>query len=383
MTDALQIVSRYPRGQGNSDRRAPSRTEISRRVISRPVISRTPSNRSGLRVHRLAHKQRGVALLTVLLVAALVSIVAVAMIARQRTAISRTQQVSSVAQARAYALGAETFAREALAEDFRADQQPPRTDALDDQWARPAAPFEVDCGALQVRIQDAQRGFNINSIGLAGTNPALARLRNLLTALDIDPQFADQLKDWLDTDQDSTGAGGEDSDYLLREPGYRTADVFVTDPSEISLVGSLTTEQRNRLLAAIDVLPVPRAKINVNTAGPYAFMALVPGLPLSEAEGITATERHFEDPAQFVNAFPQFGPAIDALAVSSDYFDVRVRVDCNDSTLHLQSLVYRDPSSGATKVLRRNYGRVWFNTAGLAGAQTNSTQARRKNKDDS
>ena len=334
-------------------------------------------------------RQRGVALLTVLLVAALVSIVAVAMIARQRTAISRTQQMSAVAQARAYALGAETFAREALAEDYRADQQPPRTDALDDQWAKPAAPFNVDCGALQVRIQDAQRGFNVNSIGLGGTNPALGRLRNLLTAIDIDPQFADQLKDWLDADQDSTGAGGEDSDYLLREPAYRTADVPITDPSEIALVGGLTPEQRNRLLSAIDALPVPRAKINVNTAGPYAFVALVAGLPLSEAEGIAESERHFEDPAQFINAFPQFGPAIDALAVSSDYFDVRVRVDCNDTTLHLQSLVYRDPANGSTKVLRRNYGRVWFNTAGVAARTTagaapgDKQTTRQKNADDS
>ena len=345
---------------------------------------RTAGQQLHWRQYTSSARQRGVALLTVLLVAALVSIVAVAMIARQRTAISRTQQMSAVAQARAYALGAETFAREMHAEDFRADLQPPRTDALDDQWAKPAAPFEVDCGALQVRIADAQRGFNINSIGLAGTNPALGRLRNLLTAIDVDPQFADLLKDWLDADQDSTGSGGEDSDYLLREPAYRTADVPVTDPSEITLVGSLTAEQRNRLLAAIDVLPVPRAKINVNTAGPYAFVALVPGLPLSEAEGIAQSERHFEDPAQFINAFPQFGPAIDALAVSSDYFDVRVRVDCSDTTLHLQSLIYRDPANGATKVLRRNYGRVWFNTAGVAGSATTGKQeTRRKSADDS
>ena len=131
------------------------------------------------------------------------------------------------------------------------------------------------------------------------------------------------------------------------------------------------------------MLPVPRAKINVNTAGAYAFVALVPSLPLSEAEAIAETERHFEDPAQFISAFPQFGPAIDALGVSTDYFDVRVRVDCGDSTLHLQSLVFRDPTTGATKVLRRNYGRVWFNSSGVldthaAGARSTATQTEQR-----
>ncbi len=311
-------------------------------------------------------RSRGVALLTVLLVTALVTIVAVAMLTRQQHAIERTLQMSSIAQARAYALGAETFAREALARDFRDDREPPRTDSLADAWARPVAPFEVECGSMQLRVLDAQRGFNLNAIALGGTNPALTRLRTLLTALQVDPQFADLLKDWIDGDQDVSGIGGEDGDYLLREPGYRTANAPLADVSEIALIGALDDEQRGRLAEAFDALPVPRARVNVNTAGPYALLALVPELGLDEAEAIAAEPRDYQDPAQFITAHPRFGPAIDALAVTSDFFEVRVRVDCADTTLHLQSLVHRDPGSGATRVLRRNFGRIWFNSADVA-----------------
>lgn len=307
-------------------------------------------------------RARGVALLTVLLVTALVTIVAVGIISRQRHAIMRTQQVAAVAQARAYALGAETFARELLAKDWRDDREPPRTDSLADEWAKPLAPFEVDCGALQVRVRDAQQGFNVNAIALGGTNPALTRLRTLLAALQLDPQLADGLKDWIDADQDVTGIGGEDSDYLVNEPGYRTGNAPMADVSEANLVGELDADQRGRLLGALDALPVPRARVNVNTAGPYALIGLVPNVSLDEAQAIAAEPRNYEDPAQFVTAHPQFGPAVDALAVTSDFFEVRVRVDCSDTTVHLQSLVHRDPANGATRVLRRNFGRIWFNS---------------------
>ena len=307
------------------------------------------------------------ALLTVLLVTALVTIVAVAMLARQQRAIERTQQLTATTQARAYALGAETFARELLARDFREDREPPRTDSLRDEWAKPVAPFEVECGSLQIRVLDAQRGFNVNALALGGTNPALTRLRTLLSALQVDPQFADLLKDWVDADQDVSGIGGEDGDYLLREPGYRTANAPMADVSELRLVGELDEEQRARLGEALDALPVPRARVNVNTAGAHALAALVPDVAIDEAEAIAAEPRDYQDPAQFITAHPRFGPAIDALAVTSDFFEVRVRVDCADSTVHLQSLVHRDPASGETRVLRRNFGRIWFNSDGEVG----------------
>ena len=324
--------------------------------------------------------QRGVALIMVLLVAALVTIIAAAMLSRQHLSIARTQQVADVAQARAYALGAEEFARELLLKDLRDDHQLPHTDKLSDIWATPQAPFTVACGALQMQIRDAQDNLNVNALTLGGTNPALARTRQLLVALGIDPGFADILKDWVDADQDVSGFGGEDGAYLLRAPAYRAANGMMADVSELQLVGELPPDQRARLLRSMNVLPTARGQVNVNTATAAGYLAVAQELSPGDAAAMAEAERSYKDPAEFIAAYPVFGPAIDALTVASDYFEVHVRVDCHEATVHLQSLIYRDPGTVHAKVLARTFGRRWFLTAPPVGGEAGLTKRRNDRK---
>ena len=323
--------------------------------------------------------QRGVALIMVLMVVALVTILAAAMLSRHHLSIARTQQLADISQARAYALGAEEFARELLLKDLRDDHQLPHTDKLSDIWGTPQAPFKVECGALQIQIRDAQDSMNVNALTLGGTNPALTRVRQLLTANSLEPGLADVIKDWVDADQDVSGFGGEDSAYLLRAPAYRAANNSMTDVSELRLIGDLPAEQQQKLLSVLTVLPTANGQINVNTATAAGYLAVAPQLSPGEAQSIAEGDRSFKDPAEFINAYPAFGPAVDALTVSSNYFEVHVRVDCHDATVHLQSLIYRDPTTVHARVLSRNFGRRWFLSAATDGG-TGDQPGKRANK---
>lgn len=312
---------------------------------------------------RLRTRQSGVALIIVLMVTALVTILAATMLARQHLAIARTQQLADISQARAYALGAEEYARELLLQDLKEDRQLPHTDKLSDIWAKPKAPFAVDCGALQLQVRDAKSRFNVNALVLGGTNPAAARVRQLLSGIGLDPALTDAIKDWVDGDNEVSGFGAEDGEYLLRVPPYRPGNALIADVSELALVGNSNPETQARLQESVVTLPTANGQINVNTATAAGYLALAPQMSLGEAEAITQVEREFRDPAQFINEYPAFGPAIDGIAVSSDYFQVNVRVDCHDATVHLESLIYRDPSAQHTQVLSRNFGRRWFTSA--------------------
>ena len=89
-------------------------------------------------------RSRGVALLTVLMVTALASAIALGMLAQHRMGQYRTLALIESEQARLYALGGEGWARELLWQDFRTDAQSDAPyDGLDEPWARTDESIEV------------------------------------------------------------------------------------------------------------------------------------------------------------------------------------------------------------------------------------------------
>ena len=78
---------------------------------------------------------------------------------------------------------------------------PREIDTLLEEWSAPAEAFEVRGGALEIRIQDLERRFNLNAV--AGDREGAqdtARLKRLLTALEIDANLADRWVDWVDAE---------------------------------------------------------------------------------------------------------------------------------------------------------------------------------------
>src|SRR3990167_334188 len=94
--------------------------------------------------------QRGVALITVLLVVPTATVVTAGMIARQQLSIRSSSNQLSARQAWHYALGGEALAQALLQRDLKQAGGTPgeAVDHLSEAWARKIAPYEVEHGRI-------------------------------------------------------------------------------------------------------------------------------------------------------------------------------------------------------------------------------------------
>nr|WP_298145831.1 type II secretion system minor pseudopilin GspK [uncultured Pseudomonas sp.] len=304
--------------------------------------------------------QRGMALITVMLVVAVVTVVCAGIIARQQLSIRSSANQLHVRQAWQYALGGETLAKAVLREDLRQGDPRAPVDHLAEPWARPRAPFALDEGGeLRVSIEDPSGRFNLNSLLRQGepNEAALAQFRRLLLGLQIDAPYAERLIDWLDADQEPSGAyGAEDNQYLLIQPAYRTANHLIADVSELRLLLEMTETDYQRLLPFVSALPAD-ATLNVNTASARVLASLADGLPQSTAETLVANrgKQGYADVASFLAQLPGLSVQAQGLAVGSQYFQVISEVSVGDRRQVLRSTLQRF-NDGKVYVLARDLG---------------------------
>lgn len=303
--------------------------------------------------------QRGMALITVLVVVAVVTVVCAGIIARQQLAIRSTANQLQVRQAWHYALGGEILAKAILRRDLQqGDPRAPR-DHLSEPWAQPRTPFALDNGTLRVQIQDASGRFNLNRLASAGEAGEAARMqfRRLLAILQIDVAYAERLTDWLDDDSEPSGAAGaEDDQYLLAQPAYRAANRELTDVSELRLLG-MSARDYQRLQPFISALPV-ETPLNINTTSAPVIASLAQGLPLADAVALIEARgaEGFSDVQAFLARLPAVGVSANGLAVGSMHFEVLTEVQMGDRRQVLHSQLQRTPE-GKVYVLARDLGR--------------------------
>jgi general secretion pathway protein K len=300
-------------------------------------------------------RSRGVVLLSVLLVLALLAALAWQLMGRHSLVIAQARFAFTADQTLAYALGAETFVRQVLFDEWR--QGGGEKDTLLEVWAQPTAPFEIDNGYLEVQIRDLHRCFNLNSLAGDDWQRNLERFKTLLRNRNLPEVLAEVWKDWVDADQDITGFGAEDGDYLLNDPPYRTADTLAAHVSELALIRGFERTFWDALEGVVCVLPETTLRINVNTASAPALAALSPNLTEAQMEGFVDLPRDYSNVSAVVTEFADLAAAVDALTVSSEYFEVSVRARVDDSQTDLTSVLRRDPASGIVTLVSRNLGR--------------------------
>jgi general secretion pathway protein K len=307
-----------------------------------------------------------VALITVLLVVALVTVVGAGLIARQQLAIRSSGNLLTHNQAWHYALGGELLAKAILREDLRQGDPRQPLDHPAEPWAQPMKPFPFDDGGtLYLRIEDAGGRFNLNALALpdnAGLQ-AFGQFQRLLRLLDIDEPYAERLRDWLDEDEQATPGGAEDNDYLLLDPAYRAANRALAEVSELRLLLDMNEAHYRHLLPHVTALPLD-ARLNLNSAGPLVLASLVDGLSPQLAQGlIVAREAQgFASVEAFITQLGAAGQTVvgQPLAVGSQYFRVIGEVELAGRRQVLVSLVRRD-SDGALTVLSRDLGQAGIN----------------------
>ena len=299
-------------------------------------------------------RQRGVALITVILIVALATTAAVSMAARQQYDIRRSGNLLQAEQAWLYVQGMEGWAGQIL----RRDREEGEVDHLDEEWAMVLPPIPVDGGQLSGRLEDRQGRFNLNNLLNAGeiAPRPLAQFRRLLQVLELDPMLADALADWLDADIEPRFPGGaEDDHYLSLDRPYRTANGPMWEVSELRLIDGVDEEVYQRLLPHVSALPT-HTRVNVNTASEAVLMSLSEAIDAPQAEQLVADrgEEGYQGIDEFLQHPALAGVELDEgmIGVGSDYFVLLSQVQYGRLLVSWQSLLQRD-ASGHTRVVRR------------------------------
>ena len=323
--------------------------------------------------HGKPGRQRGVALITVLLIVAIVTLVSAALIARQQLAIRSTGNQLQARQAWHYALGGEALAQGLLQRDLRTPGSDPRApvDHLREPWARPLPAYPIEQGEIAVRIEDLAGRFNLNSlVQNAQANPlAVERFRRLLQRLGIEQPYAERLLDWLDPDAQTSGAlGAEDNAYLLLQPAYRSANQALADVSELRLLLGMSEADFRRLQPHVSALPA-NVGLNVNTASALLLSCLADTLSVEQAQSLVAArgEAGYRTLGAFLEQPALAGMAVQdaGLSVGSQYFQVLSEVRLGERRQVLASGLERD-AQGQVRVLWRNLGQSgWSSPAGV------------------
>lgn len=324
------------------------------------------------------HKQKGVALITVMLIVALCAVIASQMTARLQIQMQRSANIAFNQQAYWYAMGAEAFTKRVLITAFKTDED---VTHLGQIWAQGETTYPVDFGEISGEITDLQSCLNLNALRAPLKSdskvkkvPARLAFEALLTNLQLDDvsQFeaesmADALTDWLDENSSISSAGGaEDNDYSSREFPYLAANHYLASVNELRLVEHFTPKIIEAIKPYVCVIPMSdKHLININTLSSEHAELLKALLDstLEEAQDIlSAREKDgFADPGEFYNLpevvkLQNFNDKKDQFVVDSEYFTLKASASFNDSFFAMKS-VMKVTNNKYIDVISRTVGR--------------------------
>jgi general secretion pathway protein K len=300
-------------------------------------------------------RQRGVALITAIVVVAIATVLAVRIGTRAAMDLRRTSGLVALDQGWHVALGAEAWAIEVLKDDIKNSQE---FDHFGEAWAQPLPPLPVDGGEVRGALEDVQGRFNLNNLVTAEreTDPDnVERFALLLVQVGAQPRWASLLADWIDQDaQPNMPEGAEDGTYLSQNPPYRAANGLVATTTEMMALPGMTRDEFERIRPYVTALP-PGTRINVCTAkAPVLAMLSDGGLDFSNEELLAANRRDgcYPTPEMFEDKFPIRADRERVISQNSDWFRAVTAVRIGTSEFTLYSLINRDSDTAIRTVLR-------------------------------
>ena len=317
-------------------------------------------------------QQRGVAIITALLIVAIATTISISISTRLQLDVRRTGNVIAGDQAYLYTLAAENWSQRILQQD-RKDSE---IDHLGEDWAIELPPLPVEGGYIQGRLTDLQSCFNVNTLlddgtdtnadnnadnnAVTGTKLARTRLERLLTNLKIDKSYAEAIIDWIDSDLQTTiPDGAEDVYYMNLDQPYRTANTPLQSISELRLIKGFEDP-----LVYATVLPHVCAfgvntPINVNTATIEVLRSLADGLTDSDIEKIIQqrSETAFNKVSEFISSsnLDKQSISTEGLSVDTEYFMLQTESTIGQVRVLTYSIIHRS-IDGSTTVVARSQG---------------------------
>lgn len=300
-------------------------------------------------------RDRGVALITAMLIAALATIVAANLAWDNALDVRRTMVLLNRDQAMQVALGAESWIINILHQDLEDSQ----TDHLGEIWATNLPGLPLENGEVFGVVEDLQGRFNVNNLvdqnGVIDQE-ALEQFQRLLDALGLDRRLAGIAADWIDSDiEASFPDGAEDAIYSSMFPPYRTANQPLSSVSEFAALEGMDKQTFNILKPHIAALP-GRTAINANTATPAVLQSLDENMTVADVEGLIAERESagFGDiEASFLSLVTP--DVLNSLTDSTRFFQLKVVVQIDTVRVTLYSVLQRGPQGSVTPILR-SYG---------------------------
>lgn len=294
----------------------------------------------------LPRQQRGVAVITALLLTTLAVTIVASLFWQQQVQVRSIENQRLQLQKQWILRGALDWASLILREDAKHSS----TDTLDEPWAVPLAETRLDeyvengqsdseagNATLSGNISDAQARFNLNNLSLDGNiNPAeVANFERLLNHQKIDSKLAQATAELMAATKKKPGNQPQEAAPLPMK---------LTQVDDLLAVRGFTPKVLESLKPLVIFLPEATA-INVNTA-PAETLAAKFNLTSSDASRLitsrdTATFRNLADfntrlPGKTLNASES------QASVTSNYFLINGKIQMGRAGMNMQTLIKRE-----------------------------------------
>ncbi len=297
-------------------------------------------------------QQRGIALITILVMVALATILAATIAKRQANTADATAYLMRQDQSLLYAKSAETFFSELLRQD---SGNAASVDHLQEIWAQPMPAFPVEDGYVTGVLEDESGKFNLNNLLDANgqvNEGAKQWFEQLLRRVGLPIELSQAVIDWQDADDLTAGAMGAESGYYQGlTQAYLPANSKFNDVAELKQVRGFEREKYALIAPYISALP-DHTLLNINTAPALVLAGLDEQLDVKEVEQVLTQNKaqleHFSSAADLWS-LPPFNQVSQVnrnkmnalLGVKSNYFRAEIDVMLSQRQRHLSSALLR------------------------------------------
>lgn len=289
-------------------------------------------------------RQRGVAVITALLLTTLAITIVASLFWQQQVQVRSIENQRLQLQKQWILRGALDWAKLILREDGRSSRQ----DHLGEPWAVPLAPTPLSHyvdgsgeqdAVLSGRIVDAQSRFNLTTLSTARAidQHAVDNFARLLAMLQIDPSLARACAQAV--------AAGQ---LPPKQTSFANMQMPLQQVNDLLAVPGMNATIVAQLKDYVSILP-RATPVNVNTASAPVLAAMIDGLPVSSVASLLALRerRYFRDLADLQQYLPpredgsSYQLSDGDIAFSSNFFTVYGKVKMGRAMLNMQALLER------------------------------------------
>lgn len=304
-------------------------------------------------------RQRGVALISVLLIVVLISSLAFQLYSHQSLTTTQARMSLEVSQLRELLLASEVYATDLLYEDWMNEETRFSDDELE-YWGARVHSHGHEIGRLDFQIRDQSARLNLNSIAASDFEVPMRVFQSVLSDRGHELDLVALWRDWVDKDDTVFLAayqeGREDLGWLANTPSFRTPNTLASDISEMYILASLNRGEYDQIAELVTVLPNSGLKLNINTAPSELLLALLPSAQPTLPVISSASSRRYNQLEDFVKEHDSFESVQKYLDIRSEFFEVRSSVVGFDLSMSMTSHIQRDPDTGEMVVYSRNLG---------------------------